>query len=381
MKGWIYKISHQRTDDNKNGFPGMCYVGQHRGKSINERFTQHKREARNFEHNIDRAKESKFAKLHEAMRIARPENFIIEELEEIQDEDINQLILKLNAAELKYQKKFNSINEGWNIVDAPQSSRARVSTEKSIVQIANENGVTYSSLIHRINNIGETIEEAVNHLKNYAIKPKIKYEYKRQVFQSISSISNSKLHNKYNLDKKTIERRIKELKNSNSLKLRFDKEKKENIYILIDEIFNPKRSYKEYSVKTPEGDILSGLIIDLHKELIKRFPKLVPEKYTTIQSRLKKENWNTQQAFGFEYPPDLMEIKPLIEKEGYKWAISKPDFKKQNSKPVVLKVRKEIFVSQDEFSNTYGLAKDLVSDHLNAGKTPEAILDFYDLNP
>ena len=76
-----------------------------------------------------------------------------------------------------------------------------------------------------------------------------------------------------------------------------------------------------------------------------------------------------------------MEVKSLIEDEGYKWAVEKPDFKRQNSKPVILEWKKEIFSSQKEFSETYGLANDLVSDHIAAGKTAEEVLSYYKLTP
>ena len=77
----IYKISHKRKKDGKNLFPSFCYIGQHRGKDINERFRQHKNDAKNFERKEIKDKEGKHARLHEAMRISNPENFFIEELE------------------------------------------------------------------------------------------------------------------------------------------------------------------------------------------------------------------------------------------------------------------------------------------------------------
>ena len=73
-----------------------------------------------------------------------------------------------------------------------------------------------------------------------------------------------------------------------------------------------------------------------------------------------------------------MEIKPLIENQGYEWAVEKPDFRKSRSyKPVIFESTKEIFLSQSEFSNEYGIANDLVSDHLKAGKTPEEVRDYF----
>ena len=378
MKGWIYKISHKRKKDGKNLFPGFCYIGQHRGKSILDRFRGHKNDAKNFERKETQDKEGKHAKLHEVMRVCNPVNFVIESLEEFEHSKEIELINLLNQAELKYQKEYNSIEEGWNVVDAPQIKRIQKSGEKTLAQIARENDLPYTSLSHRVNKIGETIEEGIKHLKKYAKKTIIKYEYKRQTFENIRKVSESKLHNKNKLDKKTIERRIKILKESNKLKIKINEDKNEKVYVLIDKIFKPTRKYDEYQVQTPEGDIVSGLIIDLHKDLLKRFPNQVPEKYTTVQGRLNKSNWNIQQAFGFEYPPDLMEIKPLIENQGYEWAVKKPDFRKSRSyKPVIFESTKEIFLSQSEFSNEYGIANDLVSDHLKAGKTPEEVRDYF----
>ena len=378
MKGWIYKISHKRKKDGKNLFPSFCYIGQHRGKSILDRFRGHKNDAKNFERREIKDKEGKHAKLHEVMRVCNPVNFVIESLEEFEHTEEIELINLLNKAELKYQKEYNSIEEGWNVVDAPQIKRIKQSGEKTLAQIARENEVSYTSLSHRINKMGETIEEGIKHLQTYSKKTIIKYEFKRQIFDNIRKISESKLHNKNKLDKKTIELRIRKLKKSDQLKIKTNRDKNEKVYVLIDEIFESTRKHNVYKVKTPEGDIVTGLIIDLHKDLLKRFPNQVPEKYTTVQGRLRKDNWNVQQAFGFEYPPDLIKIKPLIENQGYKWAVEKPDFRRSGSyKPVIFESTKEIFLSQKEFSNEYGIANDLVSDHLKAGKTPEEVRDYF----
>ena len=143
----------------------------------------------------------------------------------------------------------------------------------------------------------------------------------------------------------------------------------------VDEVFNPLREYKKYPVTTPEGDVVYGLIVDLHKILLKRFPNEVPKNYTTVQGRIKKDNWNIQQAFGFEYPPDLIEIKPFV-KKGYKFAIGKPDFRKTaNYKPVFFHSTQEIFVSQKEFCETFGFKDYEVSEILKKGKTPEEVRD------
>jgi hypothetical protein len=264
-------------------------------------------------------------------------------------------------------------------VEAPQTVRVRSSTDESLVQIANKNGVVYNSLRHRVNNMNETIEEAVEHLTN--LENPSKYLYKRQVFDDIGKLSKSNIHNPNDINRKTLEVRIRKLKKKNKLERHFDEDESAFIYILPDSIFKEVTRRKKHSVTTPDGEVVNGPITDLHKKLVERYPDNVPVGYTTVQGRMNKPHWNIQQAFGFDYPPDLMEVKSLIEDEGYKWAVEKPDFKRQNSKPVILNSKKEIFSSQNEFSETYGLANDLVSDHITAGKTAEEVLIYYKLKP
>ncbi len=375
MKGWIYKIVQIRSNDIP-WMNGMCYIGQHRNSDLKIRWNRHKRDARKYDA-TKKGRGSKFAKLHQAMQtLGGVDYFELKEIEPFEHYDENQLIDLLNAAEDEYIKKNNSIKNGWNIVNAHKTNSRRKSSEKSLSQEANDNKVSYTSLLYRVNKVGETVEEAIKHLKNNAKKPTEKYEYKRQIFKNIKEISESKLHNKNNLDKKTIERKIRELKQSNKLKIIINQNENEKIYVLVDEIFNAIKRREVYDVITPEGDELSGLIINLHKILLKRFPNDVPENYTTVQGRIKKDNWDVQQAFGFEYPPDLIEIKPLIEYEGYKWAVEKPDFRKTaNYKPVVFHSSKEIFASQKEFCETFGFKDYEVSELLKTGKTPEEVRD------
>ena len=257
----------------------------------------------------------------------------------------------------------------------------RRSNEKSLAQVATENGIAYSSLKYRMTEKEGTIDEAVVYLKNLKNAPKTIYIYGRQRFENIISLSESKIHNPEKVRQKTLEQRIRNLKNS-ELEPKFDEQNPEIVYSLPEKIFEPARKHPHRSVTTPDGKTLTGTIKNLHDELKEAYPDLVPSGYTTVQGRIKKPNWTIEQAFGFEYPPDLLEIKPLIEEKGYTWACNKPDFKKQNSKPVVLHSRKEVFTSQEEFCKTYkGLKTDLVSDHITAGKTAEEILKYYGLVP
>ena len=189
FRGWIYKITYKNALDGKNRFPEMCYIGQHRGTTVQTRFNQHKREAKKFEHSASGRTDGKFAKLHETMRIARVENFIFEVIETFESDDEVKLGNMLNAAELRYIKEFDSIEHGWNTVAAPQTVAPRTSKDRSLAEIAREHGVVYNSLRHRVNKLEETIEDAVSHLKKMANKPKVIYEYKRQRFDSITKIS------------------------------------------------------------------------------------------------------------------------------------------------------------------------------------------------
>ena len=374
MKGWIYQIVQIKSDDIPY-YEGMCYIGQHRNSPLKKRWQKHKNDAKKYDP-TKKGRGSKFAKLHQTMQtLGGVDYFELKEIESFEHSDENELIDLLNAAEDKYIEKNNSIKNGWNILNANKTNSRRYSADKSLAQEAYDNQVSYTSLLYRINTVGETVEEAIKHLKNNANKPTEKYEYKRQTFNNIREISKSKLHNKNDLDKKNIERKIRELKKSNKLKIKINKENNQKIYVLVDEIFNAVKKRNVYTVITPEGDELSGLIIDLHKILLKRFPNEVPEKYTTVQGRIKKDNWDVQQAFGFEYPPDLIEIKPLV-KKGYKFAIGKPDFRKTaNYKPVVFHSTQEIFVSQKEFCEAFGFKDYEVSEILKTGKTPEEVRD------
>lgn len=60
------------------------------------------------------------------------------------------------------------------------------------------------------------------------------------------------------------------------MKIKINKENNQKIYVLVDEIFNAVKKRNVYIVIPPEGDELSGLIVDLHKILLKRFPNEVP---------------------------------------------------------------------------------------------------------
>ena len=130
--------------------------------------------------------------------------------------------------------------------------------------------------------------------------------------KTLAVLSKSKLHNREDVDRKTLEGRIRKLKNNGKLKPEYNEERNENLFIIPDCVLRPARKHKEYSVTTPDGDMITGVIVDLHKTLLERFPEHVPKGYTTVQSRIKKSDWNIQQAFGFDYPPANIFSKKAI---------------------------------------------------------------------
>ena len=379
MKGWIYIITHQRQSDKKNLFPGMCYVGQHIGQNISERFKQHIRDAKNFKRDENKVKEGKGAKLHEAMGIAGVKNFKIEPLQEFENCNRDALEEILNEAENQFINDHNSIEDGWNKVQAPRKKSKTASSEKSLKAIALENGINYNSFLHRINNLEESVEEAINHLKNYANQEEILYGYKRQSFKTISELCESVLHNKHGLKRKTIETRVRKLKDNGKLETTYNDAGQLTLF-LPEEVFAAIRRRSEYSVKTPTGDTITGSMTYLHGKLSQEFPDHVPLAFTTLQQRLTRSNWTVQQAFGFDLPPDLQEVQPLIQEKGYRW-FEEPKSIRQDSAPVVLHSKKEIFASQKDFASAYGIANDTVSRHLAEGKTADEILNQFNLTP
>lgn len=378
MKGWIYKISHKDEATGENKFPSHCYIGQTR-VTIKDRWNQHRNACLQYKASKDRRRRGKHADLYEAMSVIRISNFIIEEIAEYECEDENELVTILEQAEASFIDKYDSINSGWNAKRAARSS-VRNPNEESLYQIAKENNIAYNSLRHRIKNLNETTDEAIQHLKQKGTELKINYQFKRQSFSTIEQLAKSKIHNPNKLSKKTIEQRIRKLRKQNKLTENEDHSNRRLNVILTDDIFvNSKQS--KISVATPDGDKVTGTKKHVHSVLKQRYPELVPETYQTVIARSNKSNWSIEQAFGLDYPPDLKPVKKLIEEEGYVWADDEPpNFVAQDGKPVVMERTKEIFVNQSKFADTYGLPKDMVSDYLKH-MTPEEFLESKGLKP
>ena len=159
----------------------------------------------------------KMAKLHDAMRMHGTSNFQIKPLEHIQRDDAQELQQALNERELYWQEQFKSVDRGWNKVNAPQPPvKKKWLASKSLAALARENNVKYNSLRYRTNNLNETPEQAIAHLKNHK-EPITVYRYGRQAFESYKSLSNSR-HNRNSISHKTIEKRVRVLLKSGDIR-------------------------------------------------------------------------------------------------------------------------------------------------------------------
>jgi hypothetical protein len=380
MKGWIYKITHRNELTGQNDWPGYCYIGQTR-VTINDRWNQHRNACLKYEGTENSRKRGKHADLYEVMSLVRVSNFVIEQLAEHESQDENELVTTLEKSEASFIEQYNSIAKGWNAKKAARSA-VRNREEESLYQKAKESNVAYNSLRYRIKTLDESVEDAINYLKNKKNDMTTIYRYKRQSFATIREIAESTIHNPNKLDKALIEQRIRNLRLKKQLKEDKNNETNELSLILPDKVFATVKK-QDISVKTPDGDTVTGNKKDVHGRLLKRYPNFVPENYQTIVSRTNKPNWSLEQAFGLDYPPDLFPVKHLIEEKGYTWADGQaPNFFTHDGTPVVLEGTKEIFPNQTQFGEAYGLPKDMVSDYLNDKKmTPEAFLKHKGLTP
>ena len=379
MKGFIYKISHRDSETGINKFQESCYIGQTK-VTVKDRWNQHKRACLDFSSDPSLRSKGKSADLYEMMSVIRIENFIIDTLEEFSADNEDSLLGLLDKAENNYIDRFNSIDNGWNKVRPPKN-RIKRSNKKSLKQVALENSIAYTSLDYRMTELNETAEDAIAHLKKISTEPNILYEYGRQRFKSIRLLAESKIHNPKSIDKKTIEKNIRKLKESGRLEVVIDSIKNEHIYLLTGQVFVENKR-KKILVSGPNGETYKGLITELHRELLIEFPELVPKNYTTVQGRLLK-GWTPREAFGFDYPPNFKDEQLLIA-EGYNWANGKPDFTSKefvDSNTIVLEIKKEIFASQKEFAETYLLKEDYVSLCIKRGKNAEEILILNKLEP
>lgn len=148
----------------------------------------------------------------------------IMQLEFHQYEDKNELLNKLNEREDHFINEFDSIKEGvgWNKVKAPRVKRPLgQNPEETWAVVAKKHGVDQRRLAYQVNKKGLRIEDAVKKVRELDKEPTIQYSYGMQRYDLIRELL---IHDKNNIGKKTIERRI-----GKSKELRSDLDKENNI--------------------------------------------------------------------------------------------------------------------------------------------------------
>jgi len=309
------------------------------------------------------------------MLILGIENFEIELLHTVDSVDDDNFVATLETQERHFILEYNSIKNGWNKVLPSGNKKSRKYGDQSTTRLARENGIPYTTLLNRLNKSDLPTAQVIREILEDRSQRPLVYSYGRKPYYDISSLAQDARINAQSLDKKTIERRIRKLKNSIPAPLDYSSDDK-IIPHLTDEIFDPiKKRSKNISLNLPDGQKINGSIKTLHKISYESFPEIVPQSYTTIQARLsnrQKDHWTPEEAFGFQVPPNYREKKHYVEEKNYSWKPEKPT--ENAGSPVVVHSLKEIFISQTTFANEFKIKTDMVSDYLQDGLTPDEIL-------
>lgn len=385
FEGRIYKISCIRSDVKQ------FYVGQSVEKSLETRWNQHKRNAEQLlTKKRSKNDRGKAIKLHQAMLTYGVDSMIIKELEFYEYKDKNELLNKLDERENYFIDTYNLKEEGigWNKNSASRIKRPLgQDTIETWDSKAKEYGVGTRQLMHQVNKKGLSIEEAVIVINELNKKPIRLYSYGMQTYKVIKELEP---FNKNNVDKKTLETRIRTLINKNKLRIDLDKEKNIETVFLIDSIFDPVSSRGEIIVITPDGEEKGKTIIELWKKLLSKYPDYVPDNYNRVQNRINgkrfKVKWTYEQAFGFHYPPDFEEAEELIKHKGYQWGEIDgkqkiPSFKndyKTTTNPIILHSISTIYFKEQDWCDAYKLTdRKQIKKLRDEGKTNEEILKYY----
>ena len=391
FEGRIYKISCIRSDVKQ------FYVGQSVEKFLETRWNEHKRNAEQLlTKKRSKNDRGKAIKLHQAMLTYGVDSMIIKELEFYEYKDKNELLNKLDERENYFIDTCNLKKEGngWNKNSASRIKRPLgQDTIETWDSKAKEYGVGTRQLMHQVNKKGLSVEEAVIVINALNKKPTRLYSYGMQTYKVIKELQP---YNKNNVDKKTLESRIRTLINDNRLRINLDKEKNIETVFLIDSIFDPVSSRGEIIVITPDGEEKGKTIIELWEKLLAKYPDYVPDKYNTIQNRINgkrlingkrpKVKWTYEQAFGFQYPPDFKEAEGLIKNEGYQWGEIDgkqkiPSFKndvKTKTNIIILHSISTIYFKEQDWCDAYKLTdRKQIKKLRDEGKTNEEILKYY----
>ena len=342
--GWIYRIFHKNM-------PNQCYIGRTK-VGIKKRFEGHLRDAKKANKKGDGD-----AKLHKIMWAHQPDTFEVEEIDTAKD------LIELKDKELHYQKKFNSINNGWNKNKAANITQVRGKPVKLKIEGVTHEASSKAELCRKL----EISNSTVNHwikkgkslpfsVKKALLAKKSSQEKKsiivfRKEFKDVNKLAKSKF-NKHKLHPSTIRERVK----------------KGNTY--EDALQKRISAPKEIKIKFKGKAFVYKSITEAHKALSKKI-KNIPA-LSSVRSSINKGE-TPEAAFGIgkaKWEKKLTNIETLI-KKGYKLT---GELNAQ-SKPVVVKKNKEIFSSVKVFSSTYGFDYTTICAEIKSGLSPDKIIE------
>ena len=339
--GWIYRISHKDIIK-------KCYIGR-TVVSIEKRFQEHIREA-----NKRNKHQVSDAKLHSIMWAHKPETFDIEMI------DAADSLFDLKEKEILYQKKFDSIDNGWNINKAADSSRekeqnikiiikGKVYISKSLASLCRELGISNSTVNfwrRKKFSDSDSIEKAQSAKK--ATNQKGSIIVFRQEFKDVNKLAKSKL-NKNKLSPSTIRKRYKKLGTYEEA--------------LLKKLNKPQ----VVKIKFEKENLIFKNATVAHNFLSNKIKNIAPYS-SVITSHSNGNTWEI--AFGINKPEWHSYYENLINKEGYKLT---GELKKEST-IVIDKKNKEIFSTGKKFANTYGYDYTTISAELKSGLKPFEII-------
>ena len=359
--GFIYRISHSKlwtmTDDDQPH--QLCYIGRTE-KTVAQRFQGHLRDAKKFKGGSDGD-----GKLHAVMSANGFSGFHVEELDSAETAE------ELAQKEGEYQKKYDSINNGWNKIFAPLtinkvdvssiqiSLDGQVFTYQSIAHLCRELGIQNSTLTYWIKKHNLTLTDAVEKSLKARNQTRAKQETPviifRRPYPTLNDAVRDEKLNKHQLNEKSIRTRLKK-------------------GISLEDAFTmPPQKFRKriLEIKTPDGLILSfHSIAEAHRELSKSY---VLPPVSTINQLFTQKKQTLEQAFGFEKRPwssRYEELEKLIFESGYRFIGERNG----QSTPLILESTKEIFSSKKEFAKTFGIEYTTVASELKRGLTADEIL-------
>lgn len=358
--GRVYRIFH--PDILRHGRHGSIietsYVGRTEEEVIS-RFSKHLATARKYKgKNIGGD-----GKLHAVMWAHDCKGFHVEEL------CVAYSLQDLAEKELFFQRKFDSIDNGWNKIAASRITKAKATRLRFRLNGENYRFPTYASICRHfaIRNttlnwwrlkrglpLGKAIRKAIEGREKAILASNTGVTVFRRWYRSTNEAARNKRLNKHLFPPSTIRARVRR---GMSLEVAFTSARKVS-------------KDKTILVRAPDGKRHKfRTLAEAHRTLGETFN--VPP-YSTVSSYYHEQGMSLEQAFGFKARPwekKYAKVERLLEK-GYRFIGKKSPY----SNLVVLHKTKEIFSSVRVFSMEFGIEYTTAASELKAGISPEEIL-------